>query len=55
MYGWLWRTLPGHWSIRLVIVALLLAAVVVLLFGVVFPAINPHLPFNHVTVDNPNP
>jgi hypothetical protein len=54
MYGWLWRVLPGHWSIRLLIMLVLLSAVVVLLFGIVFPWVNPHLPFNAVTVDNPN-
>jgi cytoskeletal protein RodZ len=54
MYGWLWRHLPGHWSVRLVQLAVLAAGVVALLMYVVFPAADPHLPFNDVTVNNPS-
>ena len=52
MYGWLWHHLPGPPAIRVVLLLLLAVAVVVLLFLVVFPAVEPHLPFDHVTVDS---
>lgn len=38
MYGWVWRHLPGPFAVRLVCAGLLLAAVVVVCFGWVFPA-----------------
>jgi hypothetical protein len=51
VYAWLWRKLPGPTPVR-VLEALLLALVVVaLLFTVVFPWLEPRLPFNDVTVD----
>ena len=53
MYPWIWRHLPGPLIARL-LQAIVLAAVVVFgLLFVVFPAVSPHLPFNHVTVDTP--
>lgn len=52
MYGWLWRHLPGPVAVRLVICLGLLGLVVVLLFGWVFPWIQPRLPFTDVTVDS---
>jgi hypothetical protein len=52
MYGWLWRHLPGSWPVRVAIVVVLAIAVVVLLFLVVFPWVEPRLPFNQVTVGN---
>ncbi len=51
MYGWLWRHLPGGTASRSLISLLLVAAVCALLLFVVFPWIEPHLPFNDVTVD----
>lgn len=53
MYGWLFRHLPGPLWVRILIVLLLLAAVVVGLFGWVFPAIAPHMPFNDGLVGAP--
>ncbi|HEX7354795.1 MAG TPA: hypothetical protein VF288_08180 [Mycobacteriales bacterium] len=53
MYGWLWRHLPGPWPVRLVETLALVVGVVALLFYVVFPAADPHLPFNDVTVNTP--
>jgi hypothetical protein len=50
MYGWLWRHLPGTWPVRVLLLVVAAAAIVVLLFGVVFPWIEPRLPFNQVTV-----
>ena len=51
MYPWIWRHLPGPALVRLVIVLFLVAALVVLLYGWVFPWIEPRLPFTDVTVD----
>ena len=51
MYSWLWRTLPGGRVGKLVLSLLLAVAVVCLLFFVVFPAIEPLVPFGDVTVD----
>jgi hypothetical protein len=55
MYVWIWRKLPGGVPGKLLGVLLLLAAVVLVLFLVVFPWAGPKLPFNHVTVDTPAP
>jgi hypothetical protein len=55
MYGWLWRHLPGPVPVRLLLTLALLTGVVLLLFGVVFPAVEPHLPFTHQTVPEPVP
>ncbi len=51
MYGWLWRHLPGGTPLRLLQLLVLLVGVVALLLFVVFPAVEPHLPFNNVTID----
>ena len=50
MYGWIWRGLPGGVPGKLLGSMLLLTAVVALLFLVVFPAVEPLLPFADVTV-----
>jgi hypothetical protein len=50
MYASLWRHLPGPWPVRALLSLALLAAVVVVLFLVVFPWAEPRLPFNDVTV-----
>ena len=49
MYSWIWRHLPGPLPIRAVQVLMLVTAVVMLLFLVVFPWLEPRLPFNDVT------
>ena len=51
MYTWIWRTLPGGLPGKTVLSLLLLTAVVLLLFFVVFPAVEPLLPFSDVTVE----
>ena len=51
MYGWIWRTLPGGVVAKLVGCLVLFALVVLLLFFVVFPAVEPLLPFGDVTVE----
>lgn len=50
MYGWIWRHLPGPVAVRVVIAGVLIAAVVALLMFVVFPWLEPKLPFNQVSV-----
>jgi hypothetical protein len=51
MYGWIWRHLPGSTGLRALQALVLLLAVCALLLFVVFPWIEPRLPFNDVTVD----
>lgn len=51
MYSWLWRHLPGPFPVRLLVAAVLAAAVVALLFTVVFPWAEHGLPFLDVTVN----
>ena len=51
MYGWLWRHLPGPLALRLLQSLLLLSLAVALLFFVVFPAVEPLLPYSDVTVN----
>lgn len=53
MYAWIWRHLPGPWPVRLLLGAVLTAAVVAVLFTVVFPWAEDALPFLDVTVDSP--
>ena len=50
MYGWLWRLLPGPVPVRVLIMAVLAAAVLVACFLWVYPAIAPYMPFNETTV-----
>ncbi|WP_176445471.1 hypothetical protein [Blastococcus mobilis] len=51
MYGWIWRHLPGGTAVRALTAVVLVLAVVALLLFVVFPWVEPRLPFNDVTVD----
>ncbi|HEU0086324.1 MAG TPA: hypothetical protein VFQ77_01505 [Pseudonocardiaceae bacterium] len=51
MYIWIWRHLPGSRAVRSVEALLLLIAVLALLLFVVFPWIEPRLPFNDVTTN----
>lgn len=50
MYAALWRALPGPAWFRALVLVLLAAVVVVVCFAWVFPAIEPTMPFNNVTV-----
>jgi hypothetical protein len=52
VYAWLWRHLPGGFALRLVSALLLLLGVLALLFFVVFPFVEPRLPFQDVTVED---
>lgn len=51
MYAWIWRRLPGRTGSKAALAVVLALAVVALLLFVVFPAVEPHLPFSAVTVD----
>jgi hypothetical protein len=53
MYGALWRHIPGGLAGRLAGVVALAVAALALLFYVIFPAVEPHLPWNEVTVNTP--
>jgi hypothetical protein len=53
MYAWIWRKLPGGWPGKLLGSLALLAGVLALLFYVVFPFVQPRLPWNHVEVSHP--
>jgi hypothetical protein len=51
MYSWIWRTLPGRTPVKLVTSLVLVLAVVALLFLVVFPIVEVHLPNSQVNVN----
>lgn len=54
MYAWIFRHLPGPLWTRALLAVVLLAAVVGVLFEVVFPLVAPHLPLTTgVTLQNP--
>jgi hypothetical protein len=50
MYGWIWRAIPGGTGIKLVTVLLLAGLAGVVLWYVVFPLMEPHVPVDRVTV-----
>lgn len=50
MYAWIWRFLPGGTRSKALLATLLAVAVVTLLLFVVFPWVEPRLPFSAVTV-----
>jgi hypothetical protein len=50
LYGWIWRRLPGGPATRTAQFALLLLAVVALLWLVVFPWAALHLPFDQAGI-----
>ncbi|HEY0451625.1 hypothetical protein [Actinophytocola sp.] len=49
MYAWIWRHLPGPPAVRVGEAVLLAVGVIALLMFVVFPWLEPLLPFNNVT------
>ena len=51
MYGWIWRHLPGGTASRAAIALVLVLALAALLLFVVFPWVEPRLPWGDVTVD----
>jgi hypothetical protein len=50
MYGWIWRHLPGGRGTKAIVSVLVVLGVCALLLFVVFPWVEPRLPFNAVTV-----
>jgi hypothetical protein len=50
MYGWIWRKLPGATGVKALTAAVLALGVVALLLFVIFPWVEPMLPFNDVSV-----
>jgi hypothetical protein len=50
VYSWIWRHLPGGTRSRALLSVVLVLAVAALLLFVVFPWLEPRLPFNDVTV-----
>ena len=50
MYSWIWAQLPGGRAGKLAGSVVLVALVCALLLFVVFPYVDPLLPFNRVTV-----
>lgn len=55
MYRWIWRHLPGGWPVKLAGCVVLFVGVVALLFLVVFPWVDPKLPWNDVGVNRGAP
>lgn len=54
MYAWIFRRLPGPLWTRALLAMVLLAAMVGVLFEVIFPLVTAHLPFTtEVTLQNP--
>lgn len=37
MYAWLWKKIPGHWSVKLLITTALLAGFLVFCYYIFFP------------------
>lgn len=50
MYVWIWRHLPGGVAAKLAAAVVLVVGAAALLWFVVFPAVGPALPLNHVIV-----
>ncbi|PKQ27374.1 MAG: hypothetical protein CVT64_01890 [Actinobacteria bacterium HGW-Actinobacteria-4] len=51
MSTWIWNRLPGNGWVKSVIVVVAIAALVAVLFEVVFPWAAPQLPFQDQTVE----
>jgi hypothetical protein len=45
MYVWIWRHLPGPLTLKMAQVLFLTAIVCALLLFVIFPWVEPHIPF----------
>jgi hypothetical protein len=54
VYGWLWRKLPGGFAGKASGCVALFVGALALLFFVVFPWVEPRLPWNDVTVNSPS-
>ena len=51
MYAWIWRHLPGPAAAKAGQALLIFLAIVALLFFVIFPWLEPYLPFDRVTTN----
>jgi len=49
VYGWIWRHLPGPTAAKVAEAVVLVLGIVALLMLIVFPWVEPLLPFNQVT------
>jgi len=54
VYEWLWRKLPGGFVGKMGGCVALLVGALALLFFVVFPWVEPRLPWNDVNVNSPS-
>ncbi|GII84692.1 hypothetical protein Ssi03_26820 [Sphaerisporangium siamense] len=50
MYGWLWRAIPGGTLVKLATVLALTGCAGVVLWYVVFPMLEPHVPLDRATI-----
>lgn len=48
MYGWIFRAFPGPVWLKVILAVLVIAAIVLVLFEWVFPAVNDHFIDNTV-------
>ena len=55
MYGWIWSKLPFGLPGKIIGSLALVAGGLALLWYLVFPAVEPLLPFDDVQVGNPTP
>jgi hypothetical protein len=53
MYGWIWRKLPFGRPGKLIGSIVLAAGAAALLWFLVFPAVDPYLPYNYGQVTGP--
>ena len=51
LYGFVWRHLPGPLPVKVLLAVVLVLAVVAALFTWVFPALEPYMPGNDITVE----
>jgi hypothetical protein len=49
VYAWIWRHLPGPTAVKVIESVVLVLGLFALLMLVVFPWVEPLLPFNQVT------
>jgi len=53
MYAAMWRAIPGGTPAKIAGMFGVLLSALALLFFVIFPLVEPHLPWNDVTVNTP--
>ncbi|WP_433248442.1 hypothetical protein ACQPYK_00525 [Streptosporangium sp. CA-135522] len=50
VYGWIWRLLPGGLATKVFLAVVLAGLAAAVLWYVVFPWLEPRVPFDHTTV-----